>query len=71
MQVLSKDYRFNLQFGSDLLKRPRDIKLFVNEVFVLDESNPCLHIFNSELILQKSVISRGRGMLVTFPTTSV
>ena len=67
VQVLSKDFRFKLQFGSGVLKRPRDLELFENKIFVLDESSPCLHIFNSGLVLQKSVIPRGRGMVAMFP----
>ena len=67
VQVLSKDFRFKLQFGSGVLKRPRDIELSNNRILILDESNPCFHIFNSGLVLQRSVISRGKGMQVVFP----
>ena len=64
IQILSQDFRFIFQFGKDILKYPRDVKLSKEYIFVLDESNPCLHLFNYNHILQKSVISRGKGMQV-------
>ena len=67
IQILSQDFRFISQFGKDTLKKPRDVKLFKEYIFVLDESNPCLHIFNYNHILQKSIISRGKGMQVINP----
>ena len=30
----------------------------------LDKSNPCLHIYNKDLVLQKNVVSRGEGQQV-------
>ena len=70
IQILNQDFRFLSQFGKDILKQPRDVKLSKEHIFVLDESNPCLHLFNYNLILQKSVISRGIGMQVINPFTS-
>ena len=67
IQILSQDFRFISQFGKDTLKKPRDVKLFKEYIFVLDESDPCLHIFSYNHILQKSVISRGKGMQVINP----
>ena len=67
IQILSQDFRFLSQFGKDILKQPRDIKLSKEYIFVLDVSNPCLHLFSYNHILQKSVISRGKGMQVIDP----
>ena len=67
IQILSQDFRFISQFGKDTLKKPRDVKLSKEFIFVLDDSNPCLHLFNYNHILQKSVISRGKGMQVVNP----
>ena len=67
IQILSQDFRFLSQFGKDILKKPRDVKLSKEYIFVLDVSNPCLHLFNYNHILQKSVISRGKGMQVIYP----
>ena len=43
------------------------VKLSKEYIFVLDVSNPCLHLFNYNHILQKSVIPRGKGMQVINP----
>ena len=67
IQILSQDFRFISQFGKDILKYPLDVKLSKKCIFVLDESNPCLHLFNYNHILQQSVISRGKGMQVVNP----
>ena len=67
IQILSQDFRFISQFGKDILKYPRDVKLSKEYIFVLDYSNPCLHLFSYNNILQMSVISRGNGMQVIFP----
>ena len=68
IQILSQDFRFISQFGKDTLKKPRSVKLSKEYIFVLDESNPCLHLFNYNHILQNSVISRGEGMQVINPS---
>ena len=67
IQILSQDFRFISQFGKVILKYPLDVKLSREYIFVLDKSNPCLHLFNYNHILQKSVISRGKGMQVFDP----
>ena len=67
IQILSQDFRFISQFGKDTLKYPRDVKLSKEYIFVLDDSNPCLHLFSYNHILQKSVISRGNGMQLFNP----
>ena len=67
IQILSQDFRFISQFGKDTLKSPRDVRLSKEYIFVLDVSNPCLHLFNYNHILQKSVISRGKGKQVINP----
>ena len=67
IQILNKDFSFKSQFGKDTLKYPHDVKLSKEYIYVLDESNPCLHLFNYNHILQKSVISRGKGMEVINP----
>ena len=70
IQILSQDFRFIFQFGKDILKKPLDVKLSKECIFVLHESNLCLHFFNYNHILQKSVISRGKGKQVIDPFTS-
>ena len=67
IQILNNDFSFKSQFGKDTLKCPRDVKLSKEYIYVLDESNPFLHLFNYNHILQKCVISRGKGMEVIYP----
>ena len=67
IQILSQDFTSISQFGKDILKNPLDVKLSKEYIFVLDLSNPCLHLFSYNRILQKSVISRGKGMQVVNP----
>ena len=67
IQVLNNDLSFKSQFGRDKLKHPRDVKLSKEYIYVLDASNPCLHLFNYDHILRKSVISRGDGVEVINP----
>ncbi|KAI6655561.1 PEP-CTERM domain protein [Oopsacas minuta] len=59
VQILSKDFQFKSQFGS--FECPVNVKLSKEYIYVLDESNPCIHLFNHNHILQKSVISLGPG----------
>ena len=67
VQIISGNFQYKSEFGKDILHRPRDTKLYKDSIFVLDESNPCLHIFNKDLVLQKSVVTRGRGQQVINP----
>ena len=69
IQIISENLKYKSQFGKDTLYRPRDIKLYKDNIFVLDTSNPCLHIYNRDLVLQKSVVTRGRGQQVINPSS--
>ena len=55
---------FNLQlltFNSSIqgLEGPKDINIANQEMFVLDKSNPCLHVYNREHQLVREFITRG------------
>ena len=67
IQIISENLLFKSQFGKDILHHPSDIKLYKDSIFVLDQSNPCLHIFKKDLVLQKSVVTRGEGQQVINP----
>ena len=67
IQVISENLQFKSQFGKDTLHYPHDIKHYKDNIFILDESNPCLHIYNRDLVLQQSVVTRGRGQQVSSP----
>ena len=66
IQIISENLQFKSQFGKDTLHYPRDIKHYKDNIFILDESNPCLHIYR-DLVLQQSVVTRGRGQQVRNP----
>ena len=67
VQILSKEFVFKDQFGQNSLKKPCDVKLTRRYIYILDESNPCLHLFDYNLILQKGVLSRGKGFQLINP----
>ena len=67
IQIISENHQFKSQFGKDTLHYPCDIKLYKDNIFILGESNPCLHIYNRDLVLQQSVVTRGRGQQVRHP----
>ncbi|KAI6650843.1 PEP-CTERM domain protein [Oopsacas minuta] len=67
VQILTKDLCYKTKFGTNTLKGPLNVKLSKEYIYVLDTSNPCIHLFNRNLILQKSIISRGKGNQVLNP----
>ena len=67
IQILSKELKFKSQFGADNLKSPLDVNLSREYIFILDQYNPCLHLYDYNLVLQKSVLTRGKGMVVVSP----
>ena len=67
IQIISENLQFKSQFGKDTLNHPRDLTLYEDNIFVLDESNPCLHIYNEDLVLQKIVVTSGKGQQVINP----
>ena len=67
VQILTQEFVFKDQFEHNSLKKPLDVKLTRRYICIVDESNPCLHLFDYNLILQKSVLSRGAGLQLTNP----
>ena len=67
IQIFSENFEYKSDFGKDILHCPLDVKLYKDKIFILDVSNPCLHIFNKDLVLQKSVVTRGEGQQVVNP----
>ncbi|KAI6647691.1 NHL repeat containing protein [Oopsacas minuta] len=62
IQILSKELTYRTQFGQDHLNCPLDVKLTKEFIYILDRSNPCLHLYDYNLIVYKSIISRGDGL---------
>ena len=67
IQIISENLQFKSQFGKDTLRYPRDIEHYKDNIFILDQSNPCVHIYNKDLVLQRSVVTRGRGQQFSNP----
>ena len=67
IQSISENFEYKSEFGKDILHYPLDVKLYKDNIFILDKSNPCLHIFNKDLMLLKSVVTRGEGQQVVDP----
>ena len=67
IQIISECFQYKSEFGEDILHYPLDIQLYKENIFILDISNPCLHIYNKDLVLQKSVVTRGEGQQVIDP----
>ncbi|KAI6651006.1 NHL repeat containing protein [Oopsacas minuta] len=67
IQILSKELTYKSHFGQDTLEYPVDVKLSKEFIYILDQSNPCLHLYNYDFILQKSFISRGYGLQLNYP----
>ena len=67
IQIISENLQYKSQFGEDALYHPLDITLYKDNIFVLDRSNPCLHMYNKDLVLQNSVVTRGEGQQVINP----
>ena len=67
VQILTKQFAFKDQFGQNSLKKPYDIGITGRYIYILDEFNPCLHLFNYDFILQKIVLSRGEGLQLINP----
>ena len=67
IQIIFENFQYKSEFGKDILRYPCAIKLYKDSIFVLDQSNPCLHIFNKDLVLQKSVVTKGEGQQVINP----
>ena len=67
IQIISENLQYKYQFGKDTLRYPQSVKHYKDNIFILVESNPCLHIYNRDLVLQKSVVTRGRGQQVIDP----
>ena len=67
VQILTQEFVFKDRFGQNFLKKPLDVKQTRRYIYILDESNPCLHLFDYNLILRKSVLSRGVGLQLIDP----
>ena len=56
IQIFSKDFQFNSQFGQGILKYPTDIKLTSEFIYVLSNTKPFLYSFRHDLTQVQSPV---------------
>ena len=61
IQILSKEFNYVCMLGIGTFASPRDVKVTRDRVLVLDESDPCMFVFNSDHVLTNRLITRGDG----------
>ena len=59
VQIFTEDLKFHSMLGIGVFYQPRDTKVTRDRVLVLDESNPCMFVFNSNHVLTNRLITRG------------
>ena len=59
VQILTEELKYHSMLGIGMFTEPRDIKVTLDRVLVLDVSDPCMFIFNSEHLLINRIITRG------------
>ena len=69
VQILTEELKYHSMLGIGLFSSPRDIKVTRDRVLVLDGSDPCMFIFNSEHLLINRMITRGSGKQTNYPNS--
>ncbi|KAI6655651.1 E3 ubiquitin-protein ligase TRIM71-like [Oopsacas minuta] len=59
VQILTPDLKFHSMLGIGIFHRTRDIKITRDRIIVLDESDPCVFLFNSDHNIINRLITRG------------
>ena len=67
VQILTEELKYHSMLGIGLFTNPLDIKVTRDRVLVLDMSDPCMFIFNSEHLLINRIITRGSGKQTNNP----
>ena len=68
IQILTEELKYQSMLGVDLLKYPRDVKVTQDRILVLDSSDPCMFVFNSDHVLTNRLITRGDGKQTNIPS---
>ena len=61
VQIFTEDLKFHSMLGIGAFNNPRDIKVTRDRVLVLDGSDTCMFVFDSNHILTNRLITRGTG----------
>ena len=67
IQIFTEDLKFHSMLGIGVFDQPRDIKVTRDRVLVLDCSDPCMFVFNSNHVLTNRLITRGDGKQTNNP----
>ena len=67
IQILTEELKYHSMLGIDLLRCPRDVKVTRDRVLVLDCSDPCMFVFDSDHVLTNRLITRGVGKQTNNP----
>ena len=67
VQILTEDLKFHSMLGMGAFNHPLDIKVTRDRVLVLDQSDPCMLVFDSNHILTNRLITRGTGKQASYP----
>ena len=59
IEILTEELKYHSMLGIDLLKGPLDVKVTQDRVLVLDGSDPCMFVFDSDHVLTDRLITRG------------
>ena len=57
--VYTNKLKYKSSFGKGKLSYPWDIAVTPERIYVLDQGNPCVHIFNTDYSYSHSIVSRG------------
>ncbi|KAI6648948.1 E3 ubiquitin-protein ligase TRIM71-like [Oopsacas minuta] len=67
VQILTEELKFHSILGIDLFEYPCVVKVTRDRVLVLDKSDPCMFVFNSDHVLTNRLITRGDGEQINNP----
>ena len=66
IKILDESLRFKRHVTHQSMKRPLDVKLTRDEMFVLCHSSPCVLVFSHAGEMTRFLFTRGYGMQVTY-----
>ncbi|KAI6660195.1 Progesterone-induced-blocking factor 1 [Oopsacas minuta] len=67
VQILTQELKFHSMLGISMFNHPRDVKVTRDRVLVLDDSDPCMFVFNSDHVLTNRLITKGDGKQTNNP----
>eukprot|EP00800_Vazella_pourtalesii_P020881 TRINITY_DN756_c0_g1_i4.p1 TRINITY_DN756_c0_g1~~TRINITY_DN756_c0_g1_i4.p1 ORF type:complete len:216 (-),score=43.09 TRINITY_DN756_c0_g1_i4:95-742(-) len=65
IKILDPSLRFKRHVTHQSMKKPRDVKLTRDEMYVLCDDSPCVRVFSHAGEMTRSLVTRGDGMQVS------